>query len=221
MDKLNDAQVISSWSKNTDPWTAAVRGDAIESRRLVTNQAIVEAVRSRAPRTGLDIGCGEGWLVRALAGVRMTGVDVVPGLIEQASRAGGGEFRVLSYEQIARGEMALKVDVALCNFSLIGKESVAGVFGAARSFLSPGGALIVQTLHPLMACGDAPYMDGWREGSWAGFSEDFVDPPPWYFRTLESWVRLYRDAGLRMVEMREPIHPATGKPASIILVGTV
>jgi 2-polyprenyl-3-methyl-5-hydroxy-6-metoxy-1,4-benzoquinol methylase len=220
MDKLNDAQVISSWSKNTDPWTAAVRGDAIESRRLVTSQAIVEAVRSRAPRTGLDIGCGEGWLVRALAGVRMTGVDVVPGLIEQARRAGGGEFRVLSYEQIARGELALEVDVAVCNFSLIGKESVAGVFGAAHSFLSPGGALIVQTLHPLTACGDAPYVDGWRAGSWAGFSEDFVDPPPWYFRTLESWVRLYRDAGLRLVEMREPIHPATAKPASIILIGT-
>lgn len=221
MKQFNDAQVISCWSKNTDPWTAAVRGDAIESRRLVTNQAIVDAVRSRAPRTALDIGCGEGWLARALVGVRMTGVDVVPGLVEQARRAGGGEFRVMSYEQIARGELALEVDVAVCNFSLIGKESVDGVVGAARSLLAPGGALIVQTLHPLMACGDAPYADGWRAGSWAGFDAAFVDPPPWYFRTLESWVRLYRDAGLRLVDLREPAHPATGKPASLILVGIV
>lgn len=221
MNKLSDAQVISSWSKNTDPWTAAVRGGEIESRRLVTDQAIVDAVRSRAPRTGLDIGCGEGWLVRALDGVRMTGVDVVPGLIEQAHVAGGGEFRVLSYEQIARGELALAVDVAVCNFSLIGKESVDGVFGAARTWLNPGGALIVQTLHPLMACGDAPYVDGWRQGSWAGFSDDFVDAPPWYFRTLESWVRLYAGAGLRLVDIREPVHPATGKPASAILIGAM
>lgn len=221
MNKLSDAQVISSWSKNTDPWTAAVRGGEIESRRLVTDQAIVDAVRSRAPRTGLDIGCGEGWLVRALDGVRMTGVDVVPGLIEQAHVAGGGEFRVLSYEQIARGELALAVDVAVCNFSLIGKESVDGVFGAARTLLNPGGALIVQTLHPLMACGDAPYVDGWRQGSWAGFSDDFVDAPPWYFRTLESWVRLYAGAGLRLVDIREPVHPATGKPASAILIGAM
>jgi SAM-dependent methyltransferase len=216
---MSDAKVIDSWSKNTDPWTAAVRGGGIESRRLVTNQAIVDAVRSQAPRTGIDIGCGEGWLVRALAGVDMVGVDVVPGLIDAARKAGGGDFRVMSYEQIAAAELALALDIGVCNFSLIGKESVEGVFGAARSFLKPGGKMIVQTLHPLIACGDAPYRDGWREGSWAGFSKDFRDPPPWYFRTLESWIGLFTRNGFRLLEMREPIHPTTGKPVSIILIG--
>jgi 2-polyprenyl-3-methyl-5-hydroxy-6-metoxy-1,4-benzoquinol methylase len=219
MKKLDDAGIIDSWSKNTDPWTAAVRSGEIESRTLVTNQAIIDAVRSRSPRTAIDIGCGEGWLVRALDGIAMSGVDVVPGLVDQAQRAGGGDFRVLSYEAIGRGELAVQVDVAVCNFSLIGKESVEGIFRAAPSFLAPGGALIVQTVHPLMACGDAPYVDGWRAGSWAGFSSDFTDPPPWYFRTLESWVRLYADSGLRLVDLREPIHPGTGKPASLILIG--
>ncbi|MDQ2989048.1 MAG: class I SAM-dependent methyltransferase [Pseudomonadota bacterium] len=216
---LDDATVIAAWSKNTDPWTAAVRGGEIASRTLVTNQAIVDAVRSRSPRSAIDIGCGEGWLVRALDGVEMIGVDVVPGLVEQARQAGGGDFRVLSYEQIAAGELHVQVDVAVCNFSLIGKDSVEGVCGAARSLLNPGGAFIVQTLHPLIACGDAPYQDGWREGSWAGFSDDFTDPPPWYFRTLESWVALFAASGLRLLDMREPVHPRTGKPLSVILVG--
>ncbi len=215
----NDAGVIDAWSKNTDPWTAAVRGGQIESRTLVTNRAIVDAVRSRAPRTALDIGCGEGWLVRALDGVDMIGVDVVRGLVERAREAGGGDFRVLSYEQIAAGELDARVDAAVCNFSLIGKESVEGVFGAARSLLNPDGAFIVQTLHPALACGDAPYRDGWREGSWAGFSADFADAPPWYFRTLESWIALFGRNGLRLLELREPVHPHTGKPLSVILVG--
>jgi 2-polyprenyl-3-methyl-5-hydroxy-6-metoxy-1,4-benzoquinol methylase len=216
---LDDAAVIAAWSKNTDPWTAAVRGGEIESRTLVTNQAIVDAMRSRAPRTALDIGCGEGWLVRALAGIDTIGVDVVPGLIDQARQAGGGDFRVLSYEQIAAGELHAQVDAAVCNFSLIGKESVEGIFRAAPSLLNPGGAFIVQTLHPLVACGDAAYRDGWREGSWAGFSADFADAPPWYFRTLESWVALFSQNGLRLLEMREPLDPRTGKPLSVILVG--
>ncbi|MDB5935144.1 MAG: SAM-dependent methyltransferase [Massilia sp.] len=219
MKLLNDAAVIDSWSKNTGPWTVAVRSGDIESRTLVTNQAIVDAVRSYAPSTGIDIGCGEGWLVRALDGVEMIGVDVVPGLIDVARQAGGGEFRVLSYEQIAAGTLDIAVDIAVCNFSLIGKEAVEGVFEAAGTFLKPGGHLIVQTLHPLMACGDAPYRDGWREGSWAGFSRDFTDPPPWYFRTLDSWIGLYAGNGFRLLAVREPVHPATGKPASIILVG--
>jgi SAM-dependent methyltransferase len=219
MKLLSDAKIVDSWSKNADPWTTAVRGGEIESRTMVTNQAIIDAVRKRAPATAIDIGCGEGWLVRALSGIRVTGVDVVPGLIDKARSAGGGDFRVLSYEQVADGQLGISADAAICNFSLIGKESVEGLFRAAPSFLNPGGALIVQTVHPLAACGDAPYADGWREGSWAGFKLGFTDPPPWYFRTLESWVALFRANGLRLQEVREPVHPKTGKPVSVILIG--
>jgi SAM-dependent methyltransferase len=214
-----DEKIIDSWGKNTTPWVAAVRNGEIESRRLVTNQAIVDAVRSLSPATGLDIGCGEGWLVRALAGVAMVGVDVVPGLVEAARRAGGGDFRVMSYEDIAGGHLQLQADVAICNFSLLGEDSVAGLFRAAPAYLKPGGTLIVQTMHPVAACGDAPYLDGWREGSWAGFNAGFTDPPPWYFRTLASWVRLFSDHGLQLRELREPLHPNSGKPASLILMG--
>jgi SAM-dependent methyltransferase len=214
-----DTKIIDSWGKNTAPWITAVREGEIASRLLVTNRAIVDAVRSRAPATGIDIGCGEGWLVRALGGVSMIGVDVVPGLVEAAREAGGGDFRVMSYEEIAQGRLNLALDVAICNFSLLGEASVAGVFRAAPTYLKPGGTLIVQTMHPLVACGDAPYADGWREGSWAGFNDGFTDPPPWYFRTLASWVALFSDNGLTLGELREPMHPATGKPASLILMG--
>ena len=219
MKPLSDEKIIDSWSKNTDPWTNAVRGGEIASRKLVTDKAIVDAVRSRSPRTGIDIGCGEGWLVRALDGIEMIGVDVVPGLIDKANVAGGGDFRVMSYEEIGAGALNAAVDVAICNFSLIGKEAVDGMLRALPSLLNPGGALIVQTLHPHVACGDAPYQDGWREGSWSGFSADFTDAPPWYFRTLETWVRTLGDCGFRLVEMRESIHPETGKPVSVIFIG--
>jgi 2-polyprenyl-3-methyl-5-hydroxy-6-metoxy-1,4-benzoquinol methylase len=214
-----DTNIIRSWNKNAAPWTTAVREGEIESRLLVTNRAIVEAVRSLSPATAIDIGCGEGWLVRALDGVSMTGVDVVPGLVEAARQAGGGDFRTMSYEEIAQGGLNSAFDVAICNFSLLGDESVAGLFRAAPTYLKPGGTLVVQTMHPVVACGDAPYADGWREGSWAGFNEGFTDPPPWYFRTLASWVKLYADHGFRLLELREPLHPKTGKPASLILMG--
>jgi 2-polyprenyl-3-methyl-5-hydroxy-6-metoxy-1,4-benzoquinol methylase len=223
MDPLSDEKIIESWHTNATPWTAAVRDRRIESRKLVTDQAAVDAVMSRRPASVLDIGCGEGWLSRALAaqGVSRTiGVDVVPALVEQARRAGGGEFHVASYEAIARGELQLTVDVAVANFALIGKDAVDALIRASPSLLRPGGALIVQTLHPLVATGEQPYEDGWRTGSWAGFSDDFSDPAPWYFRTLGTWVELIASSGLRLEEMREPIHPATGKPASVIFVAS-
>ena len=223
MDPLSDEKIIDSWHTNATPWTAAVRDKRIESRKLVTDQAAVDAVMSRRPTSVLDIGCGEGWLSRALAaqGVgRTIGVDVVPALVEQARRAGGGEFRVTSYEAIARGELQLTVDVAVANFALIGKDAVDALIRASPSLLRSGGTLIVQTLHPVVATGEQPYEDGWRTGSWAGFSDDFSDPAPWYFRTLGTWVELIASSGLRLEEMREPIHPATGKPASVIFIAS-
>ena len=215
---LSDAEIIAAWHANAAPWTKAVRDGDIESRCLVTDRAIVDAIVSRAPRSVLDVGCGEGWLARALSarGIQVIGIDVVRALIEQAQKAGGGAFQVAAYEELAEGKLDILVDLVVCNFSLIGKESVDGLIAAVKSLLHPGGTLVVQTLHPLIACGDQPYVDGWRPGSWAGFSGDFVRPAPWYFRTLESWVRLFGANGWHLQELREPMHPNTGKPASIL-----
>ncbi len=200
-----------------------MRERRIDSRTLVTDRAIIDAVQSRSPRHVLDIGCGEGWLARALAasGIDVVGIDVVPGLIAQAQALGGGEFRVACYQQAAAGTLGFTADVAVCNFSLLGKESVATLFAAIPSLLKPGGVFISQTLHPVEACGEAPYRDGWREGSWAGFSDDFTDPAPWYFRTLASWLALYRSHGLALLQLREPLDPRSQRPASVIFIAGV
>lgn len=220
IDPLSDAKILDSWQTNAMPWTTAVREQQIESRRLVTDQAIVDATLGRLPHSVLDIGCGEGWLARALAahGIRVIGIDAIPALIEQALQAGDGDFRAMSYEDIAAGRLDASVDAVVCNFALLGNESVTGLLGAVRSLLNPHGSVLIQTLHPLVACGEHPYQDGWRHGSWAGFGADFSDPAPWYFRTLESWIRLLKDSGLRLSEMREPLHPQTLKPASVIFI---
>ncbi|MEI4673844.1 methyltransferase domain-containing protein, partial [Pseudomonas aeruginosa] len=60
-----------------------------------TDDAILQALRQRAPRRLLDIGCGEGWQFRALAGEvgECVGIDATPELIELARAAGGGRIR--------------------------------------------------------------------------------------------------------------------------------
>jgi 2-polyprenyl-3-methyl-5-hydroxy-6-metoxy-1,4-benzoquinol methylase len=170
----------------------------------------------------LDIGCGEGWLVRALAelGIHAIGADVVPELVEHARQAGGGDFHVASYEDIAAGDLDVTVDAAVANFSLIGRETVESLLAQLHGLVNTGGSLVIQTLHPVAANAAAglPYVDGWRPGSWTGFSSEFTDPAPWYFRTLEGWVHLLERCKWRLHELREPLHPETKQPASVIFI---
>lgn len=219
MRQAGEEQILQAWAQNASRWTQAVRDGEIASRRLVTDRAVIEAALARAPRTALDLGCGEGWLSRALAaqGIEVLGVDAVADLVAAAS-AGGGEFRQLSYDEIAAGALQQRFDVVVCNFALLGAGSVERLFAAMPSLLQPQGVFVVQTLHPLLACGDAPYVDGWREGSWAGCGGGFGAAAPWYFRTLGGWLALFERSALRLIELREPLSPDSGKPASLIFL---
>jgi 2-polyprenyl-3-methyl-5-hydroxy-6-metoxy-1,4-benzoquinol methylase len=90
-----ELQIIESWHCNAAPWGRAIREASIVSRQLVTNQAIIDAVASVSSSRILDIGCGEGWLARALSvrGMSVMGVDIVPELIAQAVASSGTAAR--------------------------------------------------------------------------------------------------------------------------------
>ena len=166
MDALHDDAIVDAWGENALPWIAALRAGSIESRRKVTDRAIIESILARSPQRVLDIGCGEGWLLRELArhGIHGIGIDAVPALIEAARAAGHGAYHVMPYAQLASDQPFATVDALICNFSLLGRDSVEDVFRAGPAWLKPQGHLIVQTLHPLAACGGLPYRDGWRPG---------------------------------------------------------
>lgn len=220
MDKdLSDKKIISSWQANADAWIAAIQGNSIESRRLVTNQAIIDAVLAYKPNRVLDIGCGEGWLARQLsaAGVSVLGFDIVPALIARASKLGGGDFRLLAYEDLSAETINQKFDVLVCNFSLLGKESVEHILAQATDLLAVGGVVIIQTIHPFARARSGHYQEAWLEGSWLGFDASFIDPAPWYFRTLSAWLRLFDDKGLRLEAISEPMNSSTELPASLIM----
>ena len=218
-DPRRDA-LTSSWTENAAAWTAAVREGRIPSRRLATDAAVLDAVLARAPGRVLDVGCGEGWLARALAarGADVTGVDASAPLVAAAQALGGGRFAVLDYGAAVADPARLggPYDVAVCNFALLDADPVP-LLAALRARLAAGGALVVQTVHPWAARGDAPYADGWRTETFAAFGDGFVSAMPWYYRTLASWLRVVHAAGYGLADLAEPTHPETGAPLSLLL----
>ncbi|AVH65810.1 class I SAM-dependent methyltransferase [Nostoc sp. 'Peltigera membranacea cyanobiont' N6] len=221
MDK-NEQRILHSWAVNAKPWTRVIHDQLLESRALVTDRAIVEAVVQLEPRTFLDIGCGEGWLCRELfcCGFDGWGVDGIAELVESARCFGDVRFVVSSYSDIPSQKFGSinKFDCFICNFSLLGERAIGEIAEAGKSLLEDKGKIIIQTLHPLMACGDSPYSDGWRESSWQGIQLEAFDPAPWYFRTIESWILEFHLRNYQLVKLIEPCHPKTKKPVSIVFI---
>jgi 2-polyprenyl-3-methyl-5-hydroxy-6-metoxy-1,4-benzoquinol methylase len=223
-------ELAQSWEANAERWATAVRSGSIASRRLATDAAIIEAVAARMPRRVLDLGCGEGWLTRALTaqGVEAIGVDASPALIEAARAAdpSSERYHVAGYAEAGTLPALAgdRFDVIAANFALL-DEHLEAPLTSLRSLLAPAGALVIQTLHPFGA--EPRYRDGWRVETFKGFGKDSGNdsggaaawqPMPWYFRTLGSWIALLHHAKYRLADLRETVHHETYHPLSMIVV---
>ena len=222
MQRDHREQLMQSWQANAEAWTAAVRERRIESRRMVTDAAIVQAVLALAPKRILDLGCGEGWLCRGLAqhGIEAVGVDASEPLIARARavQTRGTQYRVCGYAEL--DEMAAELgrfDALVCNFALL-EEPITPILKALHRLLAEGGSLLIQTLHPWRATHGEPYSDGWRVEDFVGFGEGFKAPMPWFFRTLQSWLAVLSETGWRLEWLQEPLHPDSVQPVSLLLL---
>jgi 2-polyprenyl-3-methyl-5-hydroxy-6-metoxy-1,4-benzoquinol methylase len=215
----NEKKIIDSWNVNASNWINIIDENGIASRVAATNKAIIDSICKADPKIVLDIGCGEGWLLKQLSeeGIQVMGIDAVPALIESAKQKVAGDLLVGSYEDIAAGKINFPViaDTIVINFALIGKESVSDLLAALPSFLSPGGKLFIQTLHPYTKKPD-DYISGWKTGSWDGLGDQFTMPYQWYFRTMEDWLALLKSSGFNDISITDIVHPQTGRLLSVI-----
>lgn len=221
MTTAHDARIRNTWDANASAWTDAVRAGRIESRRVATDAAIVAACEAVLPGPLLDVGCGEGWLLATLAArghVALHGIDTSAALVDAVARTPGVTAETCTYGDLVAdaARCAGPWRVIVCNFALLDAD-VVPLLAALRARLADDGTLLVQTVHPWAALGEARYESAWREERWQAFGDAFAEPMPWYYRTLADWMRALGHAGLVLASLEEPVHPGTGRPLSLLL----
>lgn len=215
--------ILQSWHANAAAWNEALLNEELETRVLVTNQAVVSEILSHAPASVLDLGCGEGWLCRALHthGIGTAGVDGTAELVELArQKHPEGQYTTCSFEQLAEAaDWPLSAaDLFVINFSLYEHELCEKLLRHLHTHAAAGTKLVIQTLHPLVYLPPGKsYEDQWMQEDWAGMQRAFSHPYRWYFRTIGSWLTLLQQTGWQFLSLKEPLHPKTKKPASLLL----
>ncbi|MBR6206082.1 MAG: class I SAM-dependent methyltransferase [Oscillospiraceae bacterium] len=121
--------------------------------------------------TAVDLGCGTGVLCRALAdtGIRVTGVDLSPSMIDRARAAGGSVPYVVGDMVSFRPEEPC--DLVTCTGDALNHlpsfSQIRQLFSNVFDYLKPGGWLVFDLLDPREAEG-ADSIELFREGDRRG-----------------------------------------------------
>lgn len=113
-----------------------------------TDLAVLESLLEPAGRDVVDVGCGEGAVVRALAerGARVTGIEISDGQLAAARAHGGGPgvaYRVGRAEALPLPDAGADAVVFMRSLHHVPAEGHGAALAEARRVLRPGGALYV------------------------------------------------------------------------------
>ncbi|MEO0973259.1 MAG: class I SAM-dependent methyltransferase [Pseudomonadota bacterium] len=177
-------------------------------------------------RQVLDLGCGEGYVARQLAGLgaHVCAVDISAQMIAQASvqerqHPLGIDFRVADARSLRRLDLGtFDLVAAVFLFNYLDCASTATVFEHVRQLLRPGGRFVFSVPHPSLAylrAHEKPfYFDPRGKGYFEGrdhtfegrlWRRDGVDVPVrCVHKTLGDYFSCLRSAGFeRMPEVEE------------------
>jgi SAM-dependent methyltransferase len=222
-----DADAVRrAWDTAADAYAATQAAGGDWYRYEFLGPAQVAACGAVNGVRALDVGCGNGYLARELAGrgARVTGVDISPRMVEnaraiEAERPLGIAYDAIDAAEIASRFPAASFDLAASCLALQDMPDPGAAFRAVAAVLRPGGRFVASITHP---CTDTPFRRWEREASgaktclcidryfdrgafeftwrdrWGGFTTASLHVP------LEDWFGWIAAAGFQVRGVREP-----------------
>ena len=190
----------NGWGSSAQAWIDAMgeggeRGDW--GRRHILDPVMLARVASGRFGNALDVGCGEGRFCRMLkaAGVRTTGIDPTPALLEAAGRRDpSGDYRFGRAEHLEFA--AASFDLVVSYITLVDIPDFRAAIREMARVLKPGGSLLVANLTGFTsACAS----QGWIKD---GKGEHLHFPVDNYLNEFSFW---FEWGGIRIDNWHRPL----------------
>ena len=196
-----------------DQWAADGRDEKLADGHRHSVRTFLDAMTWNAPFSFLDVGCGNGWVVRRMASydacIRAVGIDKSAGMIGRAQKMAGSGLEEY-YATSLEGWESAPFDVAFSMESLYYSPSVPDALSKVYSLITPGGIFV---------CGTDYYAENVETARWG----DEMDVDLHMYSEAE-WVDMFREAGFRTsaVHVTNPAGDAKWKRAlgTLFVTGT-
>lgn len=149
-----------SWSEHSGWWLSELADDPAYEE--VVTPLLLDVLQPQAGKGYLDVGCGEGRVMRSVlgAGSRVHGLDISLELVRGVDPAVVGDLSVLPIRSFS-------FDGVYCVLALEHVEQVTGFFSESARVTKEGGVLAVVVNHPVWTAPDAtPISDQYGEVLW-------------------------------------------------------
>jgi SAM-dependent methyltransferase len=187
----------NGWDDSAQVWIDSIgeRGDW--AREHVLDPVMLCRITGRSFQNALDVGCGEGRFCRMLkaAGIRTTGIDPTPQLLETARRRDpSGDYRFGRAEKLEFAEASF--DLVVSYITLVDIPDFRAAICEMARVLKPGGALLLANLTSFVS---ACATQGWIKD---GDGRHLYFPVDRYLEEFPSWLEW---AGIRIVNWHRPL----------------
>lgn len=203
-----------SWEELSEWWVDEVVDDP--SYEEVVTPLLLEVLKPEPAHTYLDLGSGEGRVLKSVldVGSSVVGVELVPELARRSAAVAPTVIGVLPDLSYIRDD---SVDGAYCVLVIEHIEDIKALFTSAAAVVHPGGVFALVSNHPIWTAPDSSPIsdinDGevyWRPGAY--FSGGYNDEPAgdssvrFLHRSMSELLNAGADAGWALEHMIEQPH---------------
>ena len=182
-------------AKKFDEWAKSGKAESMESEHKKSVSKFLDAVKFDEPFSFLDVGCGNGWVVRKISEntccKKAIGIDKSKGMIARAASISGKKERYI-HADVESWRYSGKFDYVFSMESIYYADSVSAALAKIFRLLKPGGTFF---------CGTDFYSDNKATARWADIMKIQM-----HLYSKREWRRLFKNAGFntKVKQIKDP-----------------